>query len=209
MAAFLTLGVLTRGTVSTEWAFAFRELRLPKDSVSVKKPGMPFDHARNQMVRVMLDNGSKWLLFLDDDVIPPADGYEKLMEVQNEIVSGVYWKRQGKIVPAAYFEAHPLPTPVPHITGNLPIEVDMVGGGFLLIHRSVFERVKEPWFEWKIYREDLPPAERVGEDFDFCRKAKAAGLRVVLHQGVRCKHTGLGWSDENGKFLPEPPTELI
>jgi GT2 family glycosyltransferase len=207
--ALLTLGVLTRGSVSTEWAFALRELKLPKDTVFVKRPGIPFDHARNQMVRTMLENGSKWLLFLDDDVIPPPDAFDKLLSVQNEVASGVYWKRQGKIVPTAYFEAHPLPTPLPHITGDLPIDVDLVGGGLLLIHRSVFEKIKEPWFEWKICREDLPNRERVGEDFDFCRKVKAVGLRIVLHQGVRCRHAGPGWSDENGKFVPEPPAELI
>jgi GT2 family glycosyltransferase len=208
VAALLTVGVLTRGFVSAEWAFSFRELALPNGTVCRKLPGLPFDQARNQLVKSMLRDGSPWILFLDDDVIPPPDTYDKLSSLGKEIVSGVYWKRQGKIVPAAYRKAHPNPTPIPSIVGELPVPVDYVGAGCLLVHRSVFETVKYPWFEWKLDREDLPLHERVGEDFDFCNKARSAGFQVTLHQGVRCKHTGLGWSDENGNFVPEPPAEL-
>lgn len=209
MGVLLTVGVLTRGIVSAEWAFAFRELELPKGAVCKKLPGLPFDHARNQLTKVMLRNGSAWMLFLDDDVIPPPDTFDKLSSLNKEIVSGVYWKRQGKIVPTAYRQTSSNPMPIPSVVGDLPVPVDFVGAGCLLIHRSVFETIGEPWFEWKLDREDLPPSQRVGEDFDFCQKARSAGFQVTLHQGVRCKHTGLGWSDENGNFMPEPPAEIL
>jgi hypothetical protein len=162
------------------------------------------------MVRMFLRDNSKYLLFLDDDVLPPVDAFEKLSAVPCEIVTGLYFKRQGRITPTIYRESNPLPTPAILPTGGNPIiEVDYAGGGCLLCHRSVFERIRYPWFEWKVDKEDLPPQDRVGEDFNFSKKARQAGLRIMAHTGVRCRHMGYGWSDENGQFVAEPPTELI
>lgn len=205
----LTVGILTRGIVYMDWAIALRNLRLPADAVIHQIPGIPFDHARNELVRRMLKDGSKHIFFLDDDVLPSPDAYEKLSSVPCEIVSGLYWKRQGRIVPTLYREAHPLPEPIHIPEGGSPvIEVDYAGGGCLLIHRSVFERIRYPWFEWKVDKEDLPVSDRMGEDFTFSKKARQAGLRIMARLDVRCKHMGPGYSDEEGHFVPSPPLEL-
>jgi len=209
-APLLTLGILTRGIVFTEWAVSLKNLSVPSDTVIHQIPGLPFDQARNELVRRMLKEGSKHIFFLDDDVLPPPEAYLKLSSVPCEIVSGLYWKRQGRIVPALYREAHPLPEPI-HIPegGNPVFEVDYAGGGCLLINRSVFERIRYPWFEWNMNREELPPSKRMGEDFSFCQKARQAGLRIMAHTGVRCKHMGPGYSSEEGLFVPNPPLELL
>ena len=210
MSPVLTVGILTRGTVSTSWAIALRNLKLPESTVIHTVPGLPFDHARNQLVKRMLKDGSKHILFLDDDVLPPPNAYEKLSVVPSEVVSGLYFKRQGRITPTIYREAHPSPQPIVIERGGSPImEVEYVGGGCLLVHRSVFERLKYPWFEWRVDREDLPLPERVGEDFSFCTKVRQSGLRIFAHLGVRCRHMGNGYSDEDGHFVPESPTEIV
>jgi GT2 family glycosyltransferase len=210
MNAPLTVGVLTRGVVPTDWAFSFRALRFPENTVFLQLPGLPYHHARNQLVQRMLKNGSKWIFFLDDDVLAPPDAFEKLSAVPCEIVSGLYYKRQGRITPTMYRDSSPHPQPIQIPSGGNPVfEVDYVGGGCLLVHRSVFERIKAPWFEWTVDREDLPVYRRMGEDFMFSEKARRAGLRIMAHTGVRCKHMGYGYSDEEGHFVPTPPTELL
>lgn len=206
MPFLLTLGVLTRGYVPTEWAFALRRLKLPESTDFVKLPGLPFDHARNEVVKRAIRNESDWLFFLDDDVLPPVDAFLKLSAWKKPIVSGLYWKRQGKIVPTAYLESAGGPNPAQTLSS--PCEVDFVGGGCLLIHRTVLEKVPAPLFKWTINDESLKPGDRLGEDFNFCRKARACGFPVFLDTTVRCRHMGEGWSDEDGKFVPVPTLEL-
>ena len=206
MAYSLTVGVLTRGQVSAEWAFAFRKIVLPEGTDFVKIPGLPFDHARNEIAKRAIVNGSDWLLFIDDDVIVPPDAYLQMTAWNKPIVSGLYYKRQGKIVPTAYRESATGPAPIPKVAA--PDLVDFVGGGCLLIHRSVLEKVKYPWFKWTINDESLKPHDRLGEDFNFCRKARQAGYEILLDTTVRCRHIGEGWADESGKFSPLPSPEV-
>lgn len=196
------VGILTRGLVSTVWAVGLKRLRIPEPCTIETVPGLPFDHARNAMASRFMAGNHEWLFFLDDDVIPPPDAIEKLISRRHEIASGLYWKRQGRIVPTAYREAHPLPQPITGWQKGALLEADFVGGGCLLCHRSVFERVSKPWFEWRVDREDLPPGDRLGEDFSFSRKAREAGLRIHVDTSVECLHVGYGRSDGEGNFLP-------
>ena len=196
------VGVLTRGFVSVQWALAFRNLQLPDGSEIFVVAGLPYDHARNSVVRRMMKSHFEWLLFLDDDVIPPSDVFRRLSSHRREIVSGLYFTRMGKIQPTVFREAQPLPYAVDPCPPDKLLEVDLVPGGCLLIHRRVLEKMAPPWFEWLIHREDLPSGERVGEDCFFCRKAREAGFGIYADTSVACAHVGLGYSDTDGRFLP-------
>lgn len=196
------VGILTRGFVSSQWALALRNLALPTGSVIRMIDGLPFDHARNSIVMEMMKTHSDWLLFLDDDVIPPPDAFGRLTSHRREIVSALCYRRQGKITPAMFREASPIHYPVESYSPGELLEVDLVGAGCLAVHRNVFERLDPPWFEWLIDREDLPLTERVGEDLAFARKARRAGFGIFVDTSVACLHVGLGRSDTDGHFLP-------
>lgn len=195
------LGILTRGIVPIQWALGFQRLDFPGDCRIFQVPGLPFDHARNVCVEEALQYGAEWLFFLDDDVIPPRDAFGKLISHRREVVSGLYYKRLGHIVPTMYREGSP-PNPILSWKPNELLEVDYVGGGCLAIHRSALERVARPWFKWEMDRTDLPPSERLGEDCYFSKKARQAGLRIYVDTSVRCLHAGFGRSDGDGKFAP-------
>ena len=206
MPPLLAVGVLTRGTVSTEWAFSLRRMLFPEETLFFKIPGLPFDHARNEIVRKSMAAGATWTFFLDDDVLAPPEAFSQMMAWGKPVVSGLYYKRQGNIIPTAYQESSTGPVPILKV--GHPQIVDFVGGGCLLVHRSVFEKVKFPWFKWTVDDESLKPHERLGEDFNFCKKARKEGFQILWDTTVRCRHLGEGWSDENGKFSPLPPVEL-
>lgn len=189
------VATLTRGFVPTRWALGVQALHLPAGSVGpVIFSGMPFDHARNTAVERMMEMGFRWLFFLDDDVIPPPDVIPRLKAHGQDIVSGIYWRRQPPLLPVMLRET---PQGAMHIAEWQPgalIEADLVGAGCLLIHRRVLERMPKPWFEWTLDRDDRPAKERASEDFEWCRKAKRLGFKVSVDTSVQCLHVGYAQS---------------
>ena len=202
MAPPLSVGVLTRGVVSSEWAFGFRALELPPGTEVIPKSGKPFDDMRNEVVVEALRNGSEHLLFLDDDVIPPPSGVKRLLEHGLPAVSGLYYRRKNPILPVAYYDTKPKPSFIGSFQPNALITVDLVGAGCLLLQRRIFEIIPKPWFEWTASRENLPEEERTSEDINFGRKLRKFGIGVKLDTSVRCRHVGLGSSDGEGHFSP-------
>ncbi len=57
-------------------------------------------------------------------------------------------------------------------------EVDGIVGAFLLFRREVYERVGPLDEQYFLYAEDL----------DWCRRARAAGVRLVFHPGLEATH---------------------
>lgn len=197
------VGVLTREVVSTAWANGYRNLQLPENSVTAMYAGMPFDHARNNACQDMLNGGFQWLFFLDDDVIPPSDAIRRLMNWNFPIISGLYYRRHDGLQPVMQRGATGWITDFQ--IGTL-VEADVVGAGCLLIHRSVLETLKKPWFDWRCDREDLPANQRLSEDFSFCANAKAVGLKIFVDTSVQCRHLGFGQVEVGGRFVPAKMT---
>lgn len=197
------IAILTRETVHIKWALAFRTLALPPSAGWVTISGMPFDHGRNVCCQKLLENNFEYLLFLDDDVLPPADAYMKLAAHKADIVSGLYIRRSEPISPVMM---RVQPDGVPVWVTNFPIgetiEVDYVGAGCLLIHRNVIEKMAKPWFDWCVDRDDLPMLAKLSEDYYFCRKAKELGYKIKVDTSVQCEHIGYGQASLNTGFSP-------
>lgn len=192
--------ILTRETTSVAWAFGFRNLQIPGTYTGLS--GMPFDHARNTGCQKVLELGYSWLFFIDDDVIAPPDAIIKLMSHKLPIVSGLYYRRNNPICPVMLKETDKGRTWITEFKAPDLIEVDYVGSGAMLIHRSVLEKVPQPWFDWRCDREDLPAHERMSEDFAFCQKARQNGYKIFVDTGIQCKHCGLSQATIPGKLEP-------
>lgn len=186
------VAILTRELVTAAWASAFRNLIIPPGSRVKWVYGAPFDHARNECCLEALGNGYKYVFFLDDDVIPPPDTLMRLIDRKLPIVSGTYFRRNAPFAPVAQIKnaRGSIVWLLKFQVGQL-IEVDHVGAGCLLINRGVLENMNSPWFEWCCDNPDLPMHLRTSEDFTFCRKAKEAGLKIVLDTSIQCTHAGL------------------
>lgn len=188
--------ILHTDATTIAWAFGLRNLILPGGFMPIA--GMPYDHARNVACQKTLECGADWLFFLDSDVIPPRDAVLRLMAHRQPIISGVYARRSP-----------PVALPVMMRNGNWVtdyepgsiIEVEVVGAGCLLIHRSVLEKFLEnplgrergkPWFDWRVDMAGLvPQGESMSEDFTFCLHARRAfGYKILVDTGVVCKHVG-------------------
>jgi hypothetical protein len=200
------LAILTREIVSTKWALGFRNLALPVGSGVSFRTGAPYDVMRNGACSDALATGFQWVMFLDDDVVPPADTFFLLARHSVDIVSGLYYRRQPPICPVAMaYDGDKKPQWVTQWSPpNSLVTVDLVGAGCLLIHRRVLERVPQPWFEWQIGKAPQPEGRTaMSEDFAFCVRAKEHGFKVHLDTSIGCEHVGLGHSSAaDGSFRP-------
>lgn len=82
---------------------------------------------------------------------------------------------------------HPAAAVLP-ATADALIECDAIATGCLLIAREVFEAIAaaHPGERWPWFRSHATTGG--GEDFYFCREARAAGFSVWADLGVQCTH---------------------
>ncbi len=188
---------------SIAWAFGLRNLIIPGQVTGIS--GMPYDDARNMACRVALEQGFEWLYFLDSDVIPPRDAVLRLLARNKPIISGLYCRRSPPAaIPVMIKDRNWVTNYVP---GSL-VEVDYVGAGCLLIHRSVLENMpaQEPghhWFNWRVNMVGIgEPGECLSEDFTFGVHAKKTlGISTIVDTSVVCQHVGLAQA-RHGVFEP-------
>lgn len=142
------------------------------------------------------------MLWVDSDIILEPVDAQKLLEADADIVSGLYPvgpKDLSAAVAGMETDGSNFNQRV-HIGAMMGLsddvapvlhEVDFVGFGCLMVRKGVFEQMTFPWFD-SLY--DIMPDGRVlnlGEDFGWCRKAKALGFKIHVHRHVRAKHEKL------------------
>lgn len=199
------IGVLTTGLVTIDWALQFVHMQKP-GTVHIRAwRGLPYDVARNRLVKDAREIGCSHLFFLDSDVLPPVDVIPRLMSQQLPIISGLYWSKKG--TPGMWKSTLDRKTYEPIVEwpqGQL-VEVDAVGAGCLLIDMRVFDtldKMELPWFEWTI-KDPADQEGRYSEDFVLCRHVQDAGYRVYVATGVVCRH------EHNVAFNPTGTIEGI
>jgi hypothetical protein len=188
-------------TVTMEWAYKTFAPIMNNPDYKVKMcRGAPLPVARNEIVKMCLeDKDISHLMWVDSDMIcsspeKPVDAINMLLSCNVPIVSGLYRAKQAEGFGwAAWTEPHDDKgfTPLRGWNGNF-FGVAIVGFGFCLIKREVFERVLFPWFTW-----DSPMPS---EDFNFCIKARQYGYNINVFSAVQLAHEGNFLVHPNGNF---------
>jgi hypothetical protein len=173
-------------------------------------------HSRNLLVHKFLQTEAKWILMMDDDIIPSIGRPEwiKNWVVSARRIPDVALKRHvlhrligsGKsIIGGAYFgrqEGGRL------MCSNLALEadaraysdrivpVDWVATGCMLVHRKVFDAIREqfpqlaPEKAGEPFDYFHPISSKMGEDVSFCQRAKQAGHQPHIDLGIPVFHVG-------------------
>lgn len=178
--------------------------------------------ARNNVTHTFLQSQIPWILYLDTDLIFPAEAIERLCSWGPEypIVGGCYPKK--KVGPAEWV-TNCIPGVGPREDGLQ--EVTELGTGMLRIHRSVFGALREAYPQLR-YRCDaahdirydffpvgtFPNAGQenryLSEDWYICQLARAIGYRVYADTKVSAKHVGVvsyPFPPEATPVATEPP----
>lgn len=147
----------------------------------------PLDAARNKCVKEFLETDCDYILWIDDDIVPPLDGLEKLLKADKDIIGAACFamKYQDN-------KAFPYPVTLRYneekkyvvYYGQGVEEVDATGGAFLLVKREVYEKMERP-YEF-IYHRDGTLALTC--DFRVWQKAQELGYKLFIDFSVLCSH---------------------
>ena len=192
-----------------------------------------FDAARNKVAKAFLDDrDAEWLWWVDSDMGWEFDALERLMAVAHPtdrpIVGGLCFGNRPvaddglngqmfRMFPTVYaMDERPDAagfTPIYDYPVNEVIQVGGTGSAFVLIHRSVFEKVRakfgDVWYDRIPHpKNDVP----FGEDLSFCIRATLCDVPIFVHTGVRTNHHKFEYLSEPAYFarLEAPPaTERV
>jgi hypothetical protein len=146
------------------------------------------------------------LFFLDDDIGWPAEKIVEFLKRPEDIVAGIYPKRQDKSDFPVEFAADPDGGAL--IERNGLIKALAAPAGFMRIRRHVLERMapaagvfheREPDGRqatyYDIFRTGVVNEEFSGEDFLFCQNARLAGFEIWVDPNIDFTHRGTkAWS---------------
>ena len=169
--------------------------------------------SRNVVVKTFLETtDADWLLMIDSDERLSLDTWHKLIDAAHDkdrpIVSGLVF--------AAFFDENdglrPVPTiyhmdsekglqPIDAYPEDQLIEVDAVGTGCILIHRSVLldmqkQATPNQGSNWAWFVEGAIDGTYFGEDLLFSKRLKSMGYKIHAHTGAILPHHKQFWLDE-------------
>ena len=158
--------------------------------------------AQNCLVKETLTNPDfTHLFFTEMDMILPHDCIVKLLALDKDMVSGVYFLRSNlqaaRGQPCLYKKATAVEaargikkesspymhSPVSLFPQEKPFRVDCAGLGCVLFKREVFEKLPYPWFDLKAGAEDKIG---YGSDMYFYTHARRHGLELWIDPTVQC-----------------------
>jgi len=211
------IGMVNNGTIDALLAMDLIHIAREKDGhfdhmVQVGNVGLT-TRSRNVVVKTFLETtNANWLLMIDSDERLSLDTWHKLIDSAHDkdrpIVSGLVF--------AAFFDGEDalrqVPTiylmdserglqPIDGYPENQLIEVDAVGTGCILIHRSVLLEMQKQATpnqgkNWAWFVEGAIDGTYFGEDLLFSKRLKSMGYKIFAHTGAILPHHKQFWLDE-------------
>lgn len=187
------------------WAARFTNMNM-----GVHETNAGIADARNQICEDFLktDKGKDdYVWMVDSDTVPPA----RLMKGDQDILCGLYQHMifnfgRPRLVWSAWSEMEDGYVPVVNFKEGKQI-VDAAGTGCIRISRKALEKIPSPWFE--NHYDGNSRHLTLGEDYDFCQKAKKAGVKVWIDPKYLCHHMKMASLSvvANAALAPYAPQE--
>lgn len=213
----VSIGVCDPGTVSGDFAARIYQLALSRHDklgplVRVKGSGL-LSKMRNKVVKTFLEQTkSDWLLMIDSDEQLTLQAFDQLVDTAHDkdrpIVSGLVFAAMDagrhlypKPMPAIFQDTPAGFVPLDKYDQNAIFEVEAAGTGCLLIHRSVFEKMRETadphqGTDWCWFWDGPVNGTWTGEDLLFSRRVRQLGYPIYVNTAAILPHQKHYWLDE-------------
>jgi hypothetical protein len=177
--------------------------------------------ARNRLVHRFMQSKATHLLFIDADIKFNPEDVLSMIAADKDLICGVYSKKQIdwdllKNAAKNDIPAEQLKYYTGNLVGNLldeaatvlninePVEIAHAGTGFMLIKRTVFEKLQdkvpsyrsnyigEEEFHKDYFALSIDPKNQCyfGEDYHFCQLWRQHGGKIYAAPWVRLSHIG-------------------
>ena len=199
-------------------------------SVKCATGGLP--EGRNKLFQALLDSSAEWMFMVDADMGFEPMALDLLLSVADKthrpIVGGLCFAQREAMDDGHHgFRCVPRPTIFDYIkhddgfsrfTGRVHYPVNTLircaatGTAFLLIHRSVAERILAEYGPHWFTRITGPDGGVMGEDISFFVRCQALEIPCHVHTGIRTTHLKQLWVQEDdfwSSFLPPHATETV
>lgn len=186
------------------------KIKILKDNCGLKDGMDKLIHSRNFIKDYFLNGDYDYLFTMDQDVIPPTNILEKLLQYNKEIITGVYFAyflnkdKQIKCSPLLYknltneeFQIFKEQNNIPENLTNKDfkrnvtieelqdkelIEVDYCGNGCCLIKREVLEKISYSLIDSEIKK------QYTSDDINIWEDARKKGYKIYADTQSICMH---------------------
>lgn len=185
------------------------------------KTGVMTSSNRNYIVSHALENNIDAILWLDTDMIYPADIVYALWEAQKDIIGSIYVKRSAPYDPVVYVKGDnpnkPYRVVDPYSLKGIT-EVDGLGFGGLMIRMNVYREMasKNIWHRYgEAFGFPFEQPKQESHDFIFCQDAQKLGYKIYVHNRVKCGHitekmvTLDDWIPNSAVLMDEPKIAVL
>ena len=185
--------------------------------------------ARNTLSEMFIRSGYDYILFIDSDQGFDAEMVEKMISEEEMLIGaavpmkGINWDRVKKAAQdneedlskfTAIYNVN-ISNEQKEILRNNPgskVEVDYIGSGLMLIHRDVFQKLKESTPSYRsdqastggilfgetiydFWRTEIDEQSNrlLSEDYNFCKTWRSVGGKIYLAPYVKVVHAGTYW----------------
>ena len=187
--------------------------------------------SRNKLVAAFLEEGTAdWLFWIDTDMGFAPDTIDRLMAaadpVERPVVGGLCFTQREeasdgmggwrcRATPTVFDWTH-LPD-----TGQMGFSVRWnyapdtltrvagTGSACVLIHRSVFEKIKAEYGTWYDRVPNTTMGQVISEDLSLCLRACALDIPVHVHTGVKTTHQKTLWLAEDDYYGQVALSQLV
>lgn len=139
--------------------------------------------SRNKAAAIAIKENFDYVLFIDSDMLPPEDVFNRMIAHDKDIVSGLYFKRCDPYLPVVYktlkVNGNTVDYEVMQEWEDGLVKVDGVGMGCCLIKTDVFKAIGHSFFT---------PTLILSEDLAFCLRAREKGFDIYLDTTMIVPH---------------------
>lgn len=213
----VSIGVCDPGIVTGEFMARIFQLVATRNArlgplVRVRGSGL-LSKMRNKVVKSFLEQTeSDWLLMIDTDEQLSVPVFDLLCDTAHDkerpVVSGLVFAAMDaatnvypKPMPAIFQDTAAGFIPLDKYDKNAIFQVEAVGTGCLLVHRSVLEKMRETadphqGKDWCWFWDGPVNGTWTGEDLLFSRRVRSLGFPIYVNTAAILPHQKSYWLDE-------------